>query len=82
MAYEQVVCDVVWRVIVEQLDGSGMNTTARHKLGDFDAERDADQCLADEGFTRQSWGWKRNGAYQHAHVSRVLIELGPMKENI
>ena len=55
MARTQVTCEVVWRVTVEQLDGSGQNVTSRESLGDFDSLRDADQCLADEGFTRSRW---------------------------
>ncbi len=74
MARTQVVCDVVWRVTVEQLDGSGREITDRETIGDFDTERDADQCLADEGFTRKNWGWVRNWAYQQASISRILIE--------
>ena len=82
----QVVCDVVWRVTVNQLDGSGYNIVRYEHLGDFDTERDADQCLADAGFTRHTYGWERRSAYQRASVSRVLIELLPtnipaMKEN-
>lgn len=75
MAYEQVVCDVVWCATVEQLDGSGQLITGYENLGDFETARDAEQKLADEGFTRTTWGWQRNWAYQHARVSRVLIEL-------
>lgn len=75
MAYEQVVCDVVWRATVEQLDCEGRNIVSRENLGDFETCRDAEQKLADEGFTRTTWGWQRNWAYQHARVSRVLIEL-------
>ena len=75
MARTQVTCEVVWRVTVEQLDGRG----GEHRvvLGDFDTERDADQCLADEGFTRSRWGgsWEQHRTYQIAGVSRVLIEL-------
>lgn len=77
MARTQVTCEVVWRVTVEQLDGSGQNVTSYETLGDFDSLRDADQCLADEGFTRSRWGgsWERHKTYQIAGVSRVLIEL-------
>lgn len=74
MARTQVVYDVVYRVAVEQLDGSGQNMTSRYHVGDFDTARDAEQCLADEGFTRKNWGWERNWAYQRATVARVLIE--------
>lgn len=72
MARTQVVCDVVWRVTVEQLDS--INTIRYEHLGDFDTARDAEQCLADEGFTRKKWGWERNWAYQQASISRILIE--------
>lgn len=76
MARTQVVCEVVWRATVQQLDGSGRNITHQETLGDFDTARDADQALADAGFTRTQWGgWARNWAYQHASVSRVLIEI-------
>jgi len=75
MARVQVVCDVVWRATVQQLDGSGNNITSNETLGDFDTQRDADQCLADAGFTRRTYGWERNWAYQRASVTRVLIEL-------
>lgn len=76
MARTQVTCEVVWRAIVQQLDGSGRNITSYETLGDFDTARYADQCLADAGFTRTQWGgWERRYAYQHASVTRVLIEL-------
>jgi hypothetical protein len=71
---EQVVCDVVWRVTVAQLDGSGQHVVRHESLGDFDTERDADQKLADVGFTRTQYGWTRNWVYQRASVHRVLIE--------
>ncbi len=77
MPREQVICDVVWIATVSQLDGSGRNITGYESLGNFDTERDADQKLADEGFTRTKWGWggwERNRTYQIASVSRVLIE--------
>lgn len=74
MAYEQVVCDVVWRVTVEQLDGEGRSIVSRESLGDFETTRDAEQKLADEEFTRKQWGWEKSWAYQLAIISRMLVE--------
>lgn len=47
----QITCDVVWRATVAQLDGRG-GINGYESLGDFETEQDAEQKLADKGFTR------------------------------
>jgi hypothetical protein len=76
MAYEQIVCHTVWRVTVEQLDISARNVISCAVLGDFETNQDAETILADEGFIRATspCGWERNWTYQHAKISKVLVE--------
>ena len=76
MSFELVICVVVYRVFTGACDSEGRHIhTSSTTLGDFETQRDADQALADAGFTRQSWGgWTSHSGYSWGSVSRLLIE--------
>jgi len=73
--FQTVVCVVAHSAVVQQLAGDGNTVNNTTSLGYFETKRDAEQMLADAGFTRNSWdGWIKYSHYQRAHVQRMIIE--------
>ncbi len=72
MAFETVICDVVYRASQTFTDSEGRPNGKNEVLGDFETRREAEQELADKGFTRTDFGWRGN--YVDGSVSRILFE--------
>lgn len=73
MAFQRVVCEIIFKVYQQYTDGEGRPTGKGNLIGDYETQRDAEQALADNGFTRKSWGWV--GHYQVGSYVRVLKEI-------
>lgn len=74
MAFQRVICEVVFLASRQYTDGEGRPNGKVEIIGEYDTQRDAEQALADNGFTRKSWGWMGN--YEWGSVSRILRETG------
>ena len=76
MAFEKITCIVAHVVNVDNLAGDGNSVNSSECLGYFETIRDADQLLADEGFTRSKWSERSWEKYmQRAYVRRTVIEV-------
>ena len=74
MMFQTVECVIAHAVCIDYLGGDG-NSIVRHEIvGYFETPRDAEQVLADAGFTRTSWGGWSHHAYMRGHVQRMVIE--------
>lgn len=74
MAFQIVQCEVRWTAQVGY-SGNELPPIKYESVGDFETERDAEQALADAGFTRLSYGWRSYQGYGYGYVTRYLKEL-------
>lgn len=72
--FETVECVVAHAVCIDYLAGDGNNVNCQEVVGYFETPRDAEQVLADLGFTRTSWGGWSHHAYMRGYVQRMVIE--------
>lgn len=73
MSFQRIICEVIFTAWRHELNGEGLPTGKIKPIGEYETKREAEQALADNGFTRKEWGW--NGNYEHGSVSRVLREI-------
>jgi hypothetical protein len=72
--FQTVQCVVAHALCIDYLSGDGNSVSKQEILGYFETPRDAEQLLADIGFTRTSWGGWVHRDYAHAYVQRILLE--------
>lgn len=73
MAFERVVCEVVYKIIVHEVYSEYRSVTDYHDLN-FECKPDAERHLAAEGYTRTDHGdWKKS--YRQAYITRNLREV-------
>lgn len=75
MAYERITVtyDVVWEVAVSET-GTELPPRYAYTLGKYETEGDAARALAEDGFTRHDWFW-RKGSYLYGDIRRTLVEV-------
>jgi hypothetical protein len=74
MTFQIVRCEVRW-VVKIGYSGNELPPSTYESLGPFETERDAEQALADTGFTRKTSSYWKNGSYGEAWIARTLKEL-------